>query len=101
MVGTAVSGPPGSSVSLSCFTQSSLSGEVEVAWQLGGIIAKTETVTGSSLFSFSLPSMAGQVWVQCLMQNEYGCDEEAVAIVVEEPGRRGQIFRTTPTCQVG
>ena len=82
-----LSGPPGSTVSLSCApTLFALSGEVEVVWQIGGIILKSETVSGvPSYLNYSLPS-EGVSWIQCLLRNQYGCDHESVSLAVSLPG---------------
>ena len=84
-------------ITLSCSTESTLSGQVTVAWQLSGFVLKTETITDiPSLVTVVLPS-EGDIWVQCIIQNQYGCSEESVGLTViteTPPGNKSRhIFR--------
>ena len=86
------SGSPGSDITVHCNDQSGLGGLVSLVWNQEGLLTPPLMIEGGGMSAFivTLPSK-GEVWIQCLLKNEYGCDMNAVLLTVDVPGenRRG------------
>ena len=77
------SGTPGMNVTLSCSPSSpSLMEEVHIVWQFGGTFLQSEQNVSVSSFTFVIPEGPDEMWFQCLMSNQYGCDQKSIAITI-------------------
>ena len=56
--------------------------EIHIIWQFGGTLLQSEQNVSISSLTFVIPEGPDEIWFQCLMSNQYGCDQKSIAITI-------------------